>query len=293
MNLKRSILLLAGLLAMTLTPQAQEFSGGFRAGLNFARFDGPSEMDGNGNEVEEFRQVTGFHIGATFNYAITDLFGLRGELVYSQRGVDYNFEGDSYWIFHTTAGQRVFSTAGQRRTLLDITQSYIDLPLMAYGRVGRFEFSGGVIPSFLISSRGSGEITYSGTTVGGSVVEPFTAALDFNFFRDNFEEDPTDIRTRNLDGQIVIVPRVLGANFNDLDEDEDVFAFFDLSLTAGLSFFLNEGLYIGGRFNYGLLDVTREERDVSRVSLDENRDYIFRDDFDRNISIQASIGFLF
>ncbi len=280
-------------LAALAPARGQEFSGGFRAGLNFANFDGPIETDVAGNELEEYNTVTGFHIGAVFNYAITDLFGLRGELVYSQRGAEFNFEGPSYWIFQTTDDQEVFSTVGTRITILDITQSYIDLPMMAYGRVGRFEFLGGVVPSFLISSRGSGQLTYSGTTVEGSQIEEFTAALDFNFFQDNFNDTPDNTVTRNLDGKLAIIPQVLGANFTNLDEDEEVFTFFDLGIVGGVSFYFNEGLYVGGRFNYGLLDITREERDVSRVSLDEDRNYRFRDDFDHNLNWQASIGFLF
>ena len=288
-----TFVLLTALLALPLTTFAQEFSGGFRAGLNFTRIDGPSETLNDGTELEDFNMVTAFHVGAVFNYAFTDLFGLRGELLYSQRGVDYSFEGPSYWVFRTVDDDRVFSTTGNRNTVLDITLSYIDIPLMAYGRVGRFEFIGGVTTSFLISSRGDGELTYSGTTTGGANVQPFTAALSFNYFRDGIEENPNNPVTRNLDGKIAIIPETLGANFAELDEDEAVFSFLDLGLTGGISFYLNQGLYLGGRFTYGLLDATREERDVSRVSLDENRNYINRDDFDRNINFQASIGFLF
>ncbi|MEL6276676.1 MAG: outer membrane beta-barrel protein, partial [Bacteroidota bacterium] len=75
------------LAVIALIPLAgQGFSGGFKAGLNFNTFDGPLEDNGAGTEV--FNSTTGFHIGATFAYGFTDLFGLKADLMYSQKGVE-------------------------------------------------------------------------------------------------------------------------------------------------------------------------------------------------------------
>jgi hypothetical protein len=66
---------------------AQGFSGGFRAGLNFISFDGDQEMSADGSVTfEEFTQTTGFHVGATFAFAFTDLVGVKADLMYSQKG---------------------------------------------------------------------------------------------------------------------------------------------------------------------------------------------------------------
>ncbi|MCB0615727.1 MAG: PorT family protein, partial [Phaeodactylibacter sp.] len=61
----------------------------------------------------------------------------------------------------------------------------------------------------------------------------------------------------------------------------------------GLAFYLNQGLYVGLRVNYGLSDLTRTERDVSRKELDDSNNFIFREDKDRNLTLQASVGFSF
>ena len=65
---------------------AQGFSGGFKAGLNFSTFDGDAEVDESGNILETFNNTTGFHVAATFAYAFTDLFGVKADLMYSQKG---------------------------------------------------------------------------------------------------------------------------------------------------------------------------------------------------------------
>ena len=79
---------------------AQGFSGGFRAGLNFSRFDGPTAQDGSGQSVESFNPLTGFSIGATAVYGFTDLVGLKADLMYSQKGAEYVYDGLSYFVFY-------------------------------------------------------------------------------------------------------------------------------------------------------------------------------------------------
>ena len=170
---------------------AQEFSGGFRAGINFATIDGPSEASDSGNSLEEYKMSTGFHVGATANLKFNDYFGLRAELLYSQKGTDYNYNGQSFWILYTEDDQPIYAT-GDRNTSLSITNSYIDIPFMAVGRYGRVEISGGASLGFLVSSRGSGELTFSGQTAAGSTVDPFTVVLDFSYFDDTFRRTDID-----------------------------------------------------------------------------------------------------
>ena len=62
--------------------RAQQFSGGFRAGLNFISFEGDAETDADGMTLETFNRTTGFHVGATFAYQITDLFGFKADLMW-------------------------------------------------------------------------------------------------------------------------------------------------------------------------------------------------------------------
>lgn len=272
---------------------AQEFSAGFRAGINFASISGPSEMSSTGSELEDYKFSNGFHVGATVNYFFNDYFGLRAELLYSQKGGDYNYNGESFWILYTEDDEPLYLT-GSRNTSLSITNSYIDIPLMAVGRYGRVELSGGLNFGILVSSRGSGELVFNGQTASGTPVDPFTIALEFNYFDDTFRRtDIDEVDIRDIDGQTVEIPRTLGANFQELEGDQKLFNTLDLGLIGGLAFFLNQGLYVGIRVNYGLSDLTKTESDPSRRTLDEDNNLIFRDDKDRNLTLQASVGFSF
>lgn len=273
------------------TAKAQEVTPAFKAGLNISKFSGPFEMDSNNKELEKFSVATGFHLAGGVNVRFTDLFGMRAELMYSQKGVEYTFDGDSYWIFYPTEETQIYST-GTRSRVLSITNTYFDLPVIGYIRYGRFEFSAGASIGTLISSRGQGEVIYSGQTVGGETVDPFTIALDFNYFKDKAQRlDVGESENRLIQGKSVDIPKNVGANYAVFGPEEKLFNALDLGLIAGASFFLNDGLYIGFRINYGLSDVTNEDKDISYVSLDENRNFIPRNDFDRNVSMQISVGF--
>ena len=269
---------------------AQKLSGGFKSGLNFSTFRGPSEMNAEGEALEQFKTNTGFHIGAAFRLSFSDYFGLRAELLYSQKGVDYTYEGQSYWTFVNTSTPQY--TVGNRVTIISINNSYIDLPLMAYVRLGRLELSGGINASVLLGSIGTGDLTYSGTTQGGVSLDPFTLALDFNYFRDRYQGYNTyENHVFPVGNSQLEVPKNIGAYYEGADNGEDLFKRTDFGLNAGISFYLNKGLYLGFRANFGLTDVTNTQQDISRFRLDANNGYIFRDDVDKNLSFQTSIGF--
>jgi hypothetical protein len=269
---------------------AQEFSAGFRAGLNFATINGPSEMSAEGSELEEYGLGSGFHVGGMANLKFTDEFTLRAELLYSQKGVAYDYAGESFWLFNTQDDQPLLAT-GDRSTTLSITNSYIDIPIMAVGRFGRLELSGGLSVGFLISSRGSGELNFRGSTASGAVVEPFIVALDFNYFQERADANDTELQ--NIGGRPVEVPRSLNAYYELVDQGERLFNTVDVGLVGGAAFYINQGLFLGLRVNYGLSDITKTERDFSRRELGEDNTYIQLDDDDRNLVLQASIGFSF
>ena len=270
---------------------AQQISGGFKAGLNFSTFRGPVEMDDNGRDLETFKTNTGFHIGAAFRLAVTEYFGLRAELLYSQKGGVYSYEGPSFWTFTNTSNP--VYTVGNRVTTIKINNSYMELPLMAYVRVGRIELSGGINAALLLGSRGIGDLTYSGgTTQSGANIETFTLALDYGYLRDVFGQFNTfEHHMLEVGNTTLEVPKNIGAYFEGVDNDENLFRRTDLGLNAGIAFFLNKGLYLGFRANFGLSDLTKTEQDFSRFKLDAENNLILREDKDKNLSFQASIGF--
>ncbi len=273
------------------TAQAQEISGGFKAGLNFSSFNGPSETDGNGNELESVKLNSGFHISGMLNYSITDLFGIRAEIMYSQKGTDYSFNGQSFWIFYPETDTEVLNKGGNRNLKLSVSNAYIDLPVMVYGRLGRLEASAGVNVGILVSARAQGEVTYDGTNIA-----PFTIALDYRFATDEAQkfvtgEDTQQVTT--ISGVPVRAPQTAGAYYGVFGRDKRLYNIFDVGLNAGLSFYLNKGLFLGFRLNYGLLDTTNDDQDFSNASLGPQDNFISLDDKDTNMSLQASIGFSF
>ncbi len=268
-----------------------EFSGGFKAGLNFSNIDGPVE-----NENESFSVNTGFHIGATMMYSFTDVIGAKAELMYSQKGTQYSYKGDSYFTFYTSGtneGIPIYAT-GQRSMDISVSNTYLDLPVMIYARVGKFEFEAGVNAAVLISSRGSGGVKFSGISLAGSKIEEFTSAIDYAYFSKErgFEAliSSEDIIVNTLAAH---QPTNMNAYYEAADNKEKKYNSLDFGLNAGIAYFFNKGLYIGVRGNLGLTDITNEAQDLALEALGQGNTYTTRNDEDKNVSIQASLGFRF
>ena len=276
-----------------ISAQAQTLTYGFKAGLSYSKIDGPSENNGTTDlEVNDF--ANGFFVGALFRYWFTDLVGIKWELLYSQKGSDYNFNGPGYQIIPTESGSTLNLT-GNQRINLSISNAYLDIPILVYGKFGKIEIEGGINVGFLASSRAQGDLSFGGQSQSGSIVNQFSAALDFKYNRDNpgevnFNNGTTTI---NVDGTPNVIPQSLTAYYQFAEDRGNYFSTIDIGLNAGAYYYWNQGLFIGGRFNYGLTDVTKDGYDVSRVALDASQNFIQRSDEDKNLSMQFSIGFSF
>lgn len=292
--MKRGILPIVCLLAFVTLLPAQEWKYGFKAGLNFSTFLGPLEEDAAGMALEEFDYTTGFHVGAVVGYAFSDYVGIRGELLYSQKGSRYRFEGPSYQLLEAESGN-IITTFGDKRVSLNITNSHIDLPVMGFVRVFDWlEISAGANVGFLANATAAGELIYSGETAGGTKVNEFSITLEYNFYADEPGEAEFIVPNQfNIGSETIVLPNKAGAYFDREKLDEPYFERLDFGLIGGLSFYLSEGFYLGGRLNYGLLDVTNNAYDRSLAELDENNQFIPREDKDGNLSVQVSAGFNF
>ncbi len=278
---------------------AQGFSYGFKAGLNFSKFSGPSERDEAVN-LETFNFNTGFHVGASFIYKFTDLYGAKAELLFSQKGGKIDYSGSGFQKFPAVDGDYILVT-GNRMASLNVSTSYIDVPIMVYGRVLPWlEVSGGVNVAVLINSTATGEVNF----VGESRDIDAIFNLDYNYSQDElidldtYNADDYDIRPVIGTGTSVIIPKIsAGASagaYYDFDRKlGKLYRPFDFGLNAGVSFFINSSLYVGYRLNYGLSDVTNNSADVSRYETGDRDSFILRTDKDTNLSMQASIGFSF
>ncbi len=291
----KQLFTLVTLLIFSLSMQAQEFGYGFKTGLNFNRINSDSIRVG-----EELAQNTGFHIGAIFAYKFTDLMGVRGELLYSIRGGRIRYDGDGVFGLVSSTSGRLFRIDGSRSSSIRITNSYIDIPVSFYYKPASWvELSAGVQAGFLIGSTAVGQIIVNGeTTVSGQTfdVNKFDFNVVYNYNKDKFND--TTIPASNLEvaGEDVILPGNLGAYSEFTEDYGKLYNTFDFSLIAGASFFLNKGLFVGGRANIGFVDVTNDEADRVNVAqagtttgiVAEKQNHI-----DTNFALQISVGFVF
>lgn len=269
---------------------SQDIGYGFKAGLNFNHFLSDSETDANGNELETFSNKTGFHVGAIFTWKATELMGLRGEFLFSQKGGKYRYEGESFYTIQ--AANNNFPTTGFRDMTVNVSNSYIDIPIMGYVKLlGWLEFSAGANVGLLISSTGFGSLTYR----PNGIISEFTYELDYRYGADNagdFESSSTT-DVLQISGDQFQLPRNAGAYYEYPQDEGHLYKTLDFGLVGGVSFYLNKGLYVGIRANYGLTDTTNEKADVSWHQKNADGTFIKRKDDDRNFSLQTSVGFSF
>ena len=163
---------------------------------------------------------------------------------------------------------------------------------MAYYRLGPLELAAGASAGFLVSSNGTGSARFTNTQFD---TEEILFSYENNYFRDEAGAasivingtEPVDPSRPN-----VVLPTVIGAYYNN-DSDEPLYNRLDLGLVAELNFFLNNGLFVGVRYQHGLSDVTDATNDQQLYLPESSGELVNRDDKDYNRSIQASVGFRF
>lgn len=270
---------------------AQTF--GVRAGLNYSKFLGPTEI----GVEESYGFSNGFHFGLSYSYDFTDLFSLRSELVYIQNGSKYDYKGDSYYIIREST-KTTFEKGKLENYKLNISNAYISIPIVANYRINKkWEVFGGGYFNMLIGPTGRGQLTFESTSRPDEI--RFTQSLDFRYGSDDAIE-VTGRSTGSLndigvlvDGEIVILPRFAGAYTQQGEKTGNKFNSLDYGLTAGAHYFLNKGFFIGLTFDFGLPDLTNNKVDISLKELNPDNSFIFSDDNDTHFGIQASFGFRF
>lgn len=280
------------MLTLHVSGQSDLFGFGFRAGLSYAKIDGPSELGMNGEKLEINKMTSGFHIGMTLNLKVTDIMGLRAELIYSQRGNDYTYEGPSYFVLGPGTLQSA-TIMGTRKQTINVANSYIDIPLTAYYKIGYFEIFGGLNTGVLIGSSAGGEIAFEGTSPNGNPMAPFEIGLDYNYKKDEAGAGSEATNDVNVDGRIYKVPQFIGAYYEFPTKEKSLYETLDFGLTAGIAYFLNDGLFLSVRYLHGLGDMDSNFYDRSLQSLDSNGNLIPRADVNKSKSWQFSVGFSF
>ncbi|MBI1226127.1 MAG: outer membrane beta-barrel protein [Bacteroidetes bacterium] len=279
------------LLVFSSLATAQDFSFGFKTGLNFSNIKGDLE------EGESLDRNIGFQFGATFAWKATDLMGVRSELMYSQKGTKRSYKGTSYYNFYTPNND-IIRTTGIRNEDLNVSNSYLELPITVYFKPhSRIEIYGGASVSVLVNSSAFGNIKFSEIRDASNIPtspNSIDHELDFNYLSDKPMEATyaNPAKTVSIQGDNAPYPQTAGAYFEFVEDRGKLYKAFDFGVIGGISIYLSKSLYVSGRINYGLRDITRTKADVSLSSLDNNN-FISRNDDDRNISFQTSIGFSF
>ncbi len=275
---------------------AQGLSYGFRVGLNFANMPGELEQDDAGEDIERLKTNTGFHVGASVRYNFTERFGVKGDFLFSQKGTQQFYDGQGAQLVYKIGSTEQAGITGTQDRFLRITNSYIEIPISGFAKFNKIEFYGGPYVGILVSSKAIGEYKFE----SGSI--EIDSDLNYNYFKDDIT-DPANIEVTPEDYEIFNVgnndpayyPNVANAYDDFTSKDGKVFKGIDFGLNAGLAYFLNRGLYVSANINYGLIDISNGAYDHSYANLKEGdpSQYAERDDVDRNVAVQVSVGFAF
>ncbi|MEZ5050408.1 MAG: outer membrane beta-barrel protein [Saprospiraceae bacterium] len=265
-------------------------SVGIRAGLNYSKFNGPVIASAN----EKYSFASGFHFGINYNQLMTDKSYLRFEILYTQIGSKYNYNGPGYYYIRYSGGN--FYEYGNMKMNLDISNAYLSLPITYHYQVTKkIELHAGVYGGILVAPRGSGTLDFDSYDEPNRIF--ITQSLDYNYGGDvaGGGTTPTTLFPHIYVGEdVVTLPSFAGAYYQYQEKDGNRFRWFDAGVSVGGSYFFNRGFYGGLRFNYGLVDITRMEGDVSFSTLNEaNDNAIHKTTNDKNFGFEVSLGFKF
>lgn len=289
MRKKITLLLVTALVAVgSIT--AQELSYNIKAGLNFSRINGPSEMSA-GTDLETRKFTTGFHLGLGLNVGfLEESLGVTTELMFSQKGgkLRYNGPGTATVTTSITGEDRVIS--GTLSESLTVVNSHLEIPvLLFYKPVERIKISVGPSIGFRLGGTASGERRLDFVD-GAGTDQSIIIGLDYNYNKDNPGEATNETLqelTFDNGGITVQYPTEIGAYYGLTEDQGNFFKVIDFGLNADLTFYATEGIGFGIRANYGVFDITNNDIDFSR------QDGSQRSDKDSNLTFQVSLGFNF
>jgi len=298
----RRIVIFLLMLGVASVGTAQDLKIGVRAGQNYYKMLGELESQ------ESQSLSPGFHFGITGTYYFSDVFGVRTEILYIQKSSLLESEGNVFTFldFAVNGTAKRVVEFGQGTYTLKRTFNTFSVPLQAVVKpIKKIELFGGANLEFVAGSVGQGTLDFDNFNDDAPI--SFLQTLSFNYNTDQgadfMNNNPGQLTINyDRDGDGDVEPhgfsKTIGAyRYFNQEIDKNLIRSFDLSLTAGIAYYINPGLYVRGTFDYGLLDITRTEYDYSleevpaEVTFDNS--FIFRDDFDRKIGFQVSMGFQF
>lgn len=310
----KQVFLILIILAVSVAAKAQdpgEFTIGIKAGLNFASIIGPSERSATDAKLESGSAITRFLLAPTVRYAFTDRNGLIIEAQYSQKGGNYAYAGESYWIIEDVIEEGLYFK-GNRSVTLNVNNGYLDIPVLFYNKLNdNVSLFGGGYIGFLLNSSGAGQLSFDAEKRPFGNIEvdlrPFTVTLEHNYRKDPHRDSTVynlgntqAVFNENSVGAVepfggARVPQTTDAYYDYDVRGDNFYNNIDAGIILGIEYKFDTGLGIGLRGTYGLMDVTNNAYDYSKISVADpdigDFSRIMREDKDRNLVFQLYIGF--
>jgi len=275
-------------LFFSVTAYNQDISFGFKAGLSSTSLNSPLETLPNGDQLEKINANRSFVLSLLFNVNFTDEFLLQSELMYNQKGYNYQYNGPSYAILRTA--DEKYTLEGNRDLSVNISNTYMQIPVsLSYKLFNRIQLQGGVYGSLLVASTGAGRVIYSDIPeIPGEVRQ----TINYNY-RSNKARgaSPSEQQVR-INNELETIAAQVGAYYDYEEKSKGLFKTLDAGLHGGANIFINQSLFLGVRYSYSLLDITRNSVDRSYRELNRGK-LIFVDKDDRYSAWEFTIGFSF
>lgn len=281
----------------SLFAQTKKIEYGIKAGGNFSKMFGPSELGSDGSKLEKNKINFRVMAGAYARYKLTDRIGLQAELLYMQKGGSYKFDGPSFDSLQT---QTVEPDSTHRVYTLNTTLNYLEVPVSFYWEAinDKIEINFGASFGLLTGATALGNTKYTDNLVeekdasGNFIPGEIEQDLIFKYNKDGAGVASTTYGSVYIDRRQKYYSTTLGA-YSEITESYksahgNFFNPFDLSVHAGLTWRASGSLRLGFRWEYSLLDVTNNAYDFSKVTAKTARA-----DKDGNMGFQLYVAFGF
>src|SRR5699024_8479480 len=183
-----------------------------------------------------------------------------------------------------------YTLEGNRDLSVNISNTYMQIPVsLSYKLFNRIQLHGGVYGSLLVASTGAGRVIYSDIPeIPGEVRQ----TINYNY-RSNKARgaSPSEQQVR-INNELETIAAQVGAYYDYEEKNKGLFKTLDAGLHGGANIFINQSLFLGVRYSYSLLDITRNSVDRSYRELNRGK-LIFVDKDDRYSAWEFTIGFSF
>ncbi len=229
---------------------------------------------GNSEKGEDADMKLGYQGGVFYHYTISEKLSLMAELNYEARGTiskkDYTID---YPVVDPGSGNILGIGSYDVEQEINSVQNYINIPILAVFGGEKFKYYVGPNFGFFINGKATFDRTID-VSLGGNPVNKTNTSID-------------DVDWKDYDSFKAIFT-------SPPPEDGDFLNTFEFGINIGAMYYVTESIFVDLRVNQGLTDVTNNHYDNS-IYPDPTQDFIFpsREDTDRNVSIQLSVGYSF